>query len=166
MKKIIIAFFIGTLFAGSLFQFDIGLPNYSKNKVKKVSSQVTNQKTKLKKGIAKRAASRAATTAAKTAITIPFVTTGVAATTAVVITAHEYCETMQILENISYTLEGKEHEEWSLESCSKDVYEEMKTFAKESKVSFGDKVSDTWDNTVTSIADTWNSMTGDEKKSE
>jgi len=33
MKKIIIGFFIGIFFAGSLFQFDIGFLNLSKKKI-------------------------------------------------------------------------------------------------------------------------------------
>jgi len=164
MKKIIIGFFIGIFFAGSLFQFDIGFPNLSKKKIQKVSNQVANQKTKLKKGIAKRAVSRAGTAAARTAIPIPVVTTGIAATMAVVITAHEYCEAMQTLENISRTLEDKELENWSIESCSEEVYEQVKTTAKDSGDSASQWIDDSYDKSIDWISNKWDSVSNNGTK--
>lgn len=130
MSKLIIGFLSGMFLTGSLFQFDIGLPNFHKTQIKKSSKLIKNYKKKFKKGVLKRATIRAASIAAETAIPIPIITTGIAVTTVIAITANEHCENQNTLDNIALTLEGGEvdkEKEASISECSSRVYQDAKS---------------------------------------
>ena len=157
MNKLIVGFVAGTVFTGSLFQFNIGLPSFSNSNIKKATKAIESKKTKLKKGVVKRATVRAAAIIAETAIPLPLVTAGIAATTVIAITADEHCETQNTLENIALVLEGKPEKELSISECTDKILEDTKDAVLESGSDIDAWMKDAYGGASNWLSNQWNS---------
>ena len=94
------------------------------------------QRKRLLKGIVKRASGRAASVFAQAAVPIPLVGAGIAATTVIAISADEYCETQNTLNNIFLILDNKKEKDVDIEQCSKLIYNDSLKASKESGSDF------------------------------
>jgi hypothetical protein len=163
IKKVILGFVAGTVFTGSLFQFNIGLPSFNSSNIKKATKAIKSKKIKLKKGVVKRATVRATAIIAETAVPLPLLTAGIAATTVIVITANEHCETQNTLDNITLILEGRSEKEMSISECSDKIFDDTKEALLESGSDINGWMEDTYGGASDWIYNQWNSTFDSEK---
>jgi hypothetical protein len=108
----------------------------AKSKVDNAKRKVLSAKKKLQKGIIKRASGRAASVFAQAAVPIPLVGAGVAATTVIAISADEYCETQNTLNNIFLILEDKKEKDINISECTELIYRDTIKASKNSGSDF------------------------------
>ncbi len=113
MKTGIALFVAGSLFSGSLFQFDLGLPSFHANqsltqkaKIKKAKSTVQKQRNQLSRKAAKKAGKKAA------GALIPFVGSVVTLSLA----AEDYCDDLEQIIELQNILENT-NESYNVEAC-------------------------------------------------
>jgi UPF0716 family protein affecting phage T7 exclusion len=133
IKTIFITISAVTLIVYMFFNSIIGLLDLAPNiNTSKAKSKIVKTKKNLKKGIVKRASGRAVNIFSQAAVPFPLVGAGIAATTVIVITADEYCETQNTLDNIFLILENKEEKDMDISECSKLIVDETVKASKES----------------------------------
>lgn len=113
MKSAIAIFLAGSLFSGSLFQFDLGLPSFSakqalhqKAKIKKARTQIRKQRARLSKRAIKKAGKKAAGSL------VPFVGSVITLGLAI----EDYCDDLERMVALQNILEDTQ-EPFDLETC-------------------------------------------------
>jgi len=135
-KTIFVTISTLTIIIYMFFNSIIGLLDLAPNiNTSKAKSKIVKAKKKLKRSVVKRAGTRAATVASQALIPLG-VGAGIAATTVIVITADEYCETQNTLDNIFLILENKEEKDINISECSKLIYDETIKASQESGDNF------------------------------
>jgi hypothetical protein len=86
-------------------------------------------------------------------------TAGIAATTVIVITANEHCETQNTLDNITLILEGGSEKEMSISECSDKIFDDTKEALLES----GSDINEWMGGATDWISNQWNSTFDSEK---
>jgi hypothetical protein len=182
MLKIIIKTIISTLLIFILiiyvfFNSIVGLfdltpdIDVNKNTITKAKAKVLKAKSKLKKGIVKRASGRAASVFTQAAVPIPLVGGGIAAITVIGISADEYCETQNTLNNIFLILENKDEKDMNISQCkdliindavqvSSDQGNDFKKWANSSYEDSSQWLSEKYGNTSTWVSDGYNMSEG------
>jgi hypothetical protein len=115
-----------------------------KDTISKTKQQAITKKKEINKRVAKRAALRGGSIFTQSVI--PVVGAGIAATAVVGFAADEYCETMETLDNIIYSLEGKPEKEIDMLECTELVANEAKALAVSSGDDFGEWSVDNYNN--------------------
>jgi hypothetical protein len=133
IKTILVTITVFTLAIFVFFNSIIGLLDLTPSvNTSKAKSKIVKAKRSLKKGIIKRASGRAVSVFTQAAVPIPLVGAGVAATTVIAISADEYCETQNTLDNIFLILEGNEEKDMDVSECSKLIASDVVKASKDS----------------------------------
>jgi len=102
----------------------------------KAKTKIKNTRKSLKNNIIKKTTVRATSVFAETAVPIPLVSASIAATTVIGITAQDYCETRNTLDNILLIIENKPEKELTIKGCANQIKKDSIEQAKKSSHDF------------------------------
>jgi len=115
-----------------------------KDRINKTKQQANIKKKQIGRRVVKRAALRGGSVFTQSMI--PAVGAGIAATAVVGFAADEYCEMIETLDNVIYSLEGKESKKIDMLECTEIVLEDTKALAISSGDDFGEWTVDNYNN--------------------